>query len=97
VPAPERLVRELYGYLKPGGVWIVYEHVKTKETGWIEWYQGMFLVSLFSPSVSLSLSLLSPVERSLPYRGEKERERENTDEGVIWMATFWHMGFENWL
>lgn len=33
VPAPERLVRELYGYLKPGGVWIVYEHVKTKETG----------------------------------------------------------------
>jgi SAM-dependent methyltransferase len=42
VPGPERLVRELYGYLKPGGVWIMYEHVKTKEGGWVEWYQGMF-------------------------------------------------------
>jgi len=40
VPGPERLVRELYGYLKPGGVWIVYEHVKTKEGGWVGWYQG---------------------------------------------------------
>jgi SAM-dependent methyltransferase len=39
-PGPERLVRELYGYLKPGGVWIMYEHVKTKERGWVNWYQG---------------------------------------------------------
>lgn len=39
-PGPERLVRELYGYLKPGGVWIIYEHVKTKERGWVNWYQG---------------------------------------------------------
>jgi SAM-dependent methyltransferase len=52
VPGPERLVTELYGYLKPGGVWIVYEHVKTKETGWVEWYQGVFLLwscSFFFP------------------------------------------------
>ena len=41
VPGPERLVRELYGYLKPGGVWIMHEHVKTKERGWVQWYQGM--------------------------------------------------------
>lgn len=40
VPGPERLVRELYEYLKPGGVWIMYEHVKTKERGWVDWYQG---------------------------------------------------------
>jgi SAM-dependent methyltransferase len=40
VPGPERLVKELYGYLKPGGVWIMYEHVKTKEGGWVGWYQG---------------------------------------------------------
>jgi SAM-dependent methyltransferase len=48
VPGPERLVTELYGYLKPGGVWIVYEHVKTKETGWVEWYQGVSLLLPFS-------------------------------------------------
>jgi hypothetical protein len=44
VPGPESLVRELYGYLKPGGIWIMYEHVKTKEKGWVEWYQGMSCV-----------------------------------------------------
>ncbi|PSK56977.1 hypothetical protein B9Z65_6601 [Elsinoe australis] len=30
VPTPQRIVKELYAYLKPGGQWIVYEHVKTK-------------------------------------------------------------------
>lgn len=30
VPTPQRIVTELYAYLKPGGQWIVYEHVKTK-------------------------------------------------------------------
>ena len=44
VPKPERLVRELYGYLRPGGVWIMYEHVKTEEKGWVEWYQGVCCV-----------------------------------------------------
>ena len=59
VPAPERLVRELYGYLRPGGVWIMYEHVKTKERGWVRWYQGMFSCL---PPLSLSFSLSVRVE-----------------------------------
>jgi len=37
----EVLIEELYGYLKPGGTWIMSEHVRTHETGWIRWYQGM--------------------------------------------------------
>jgi SAM-dependent methyltransferase len=41
VPQPASVIRELYGYLKPGGTWIIYEHVKTHEKGWIRWYQGM--------------------------------------------------------
>jgi SAM-dependent methyltransferase len=28
IPDPERNIRELYGYLKPGGRWFVYEHVR---------------------------------------------------------------------
>ncbi|PNS20644.1 Ribosomal RNA-processing protein 12 [Sphaceloma murrayae] len=32
VPKPRLLVKELYSYLKPGGQWIVYEHVRTKFT-----------------------------------------------------------------
>lgn len=38
IPDPEFNIREIYGYLKPGGVWYVYEHVKcgserTRECG----------------------------------------------------------------
>jgi SAM-dependent methyltransferase len=29
IPDPEHVIRSLYPYLKPGGKWIVYEHVKT--------------------------------------------------------------------
>ena len=39
VPDPEKLIRDLYGYLKPGGRWIMYEHVKTHQRGFVEWYQ----------------------------------------------------------
>lgn len=36
IPGPERVIRDLYPLLKPGGKWLVYEHVKTK-------YQGDFV------------------------------------------------------
>jgi SAM-dependent methyltransferase len=35
IPDPERNIRELYSYLKPGGRWYVMEHVRTfPEQGW---------------------------------------------------------------
>ncbi|KAK0264366.1 hypothetical protein B0A54_06335 [Friedmanniomyces endolithicus] len=36
IPTPERIIKELYPLLKPGGKWLVYEHVRTK-------YQGDFV------------------------------------------------------
>lgn len=30
VPGPEKIIKELYPYLRAGGIWLVYEHVKTK-------------------------------------------------------------------
>jgi len=30
IPTPEKIIKDLYPYLKPGGQWLVYEHVKTK-------------------------------------------------------------------
>lgn len=36
IPAPERIIKELYPLLKSGGKWLVYEHVRTK-------YQGDFV------------------------------------------------------
>ena len=45
VPQPKRMIGHLYGYLKEGGNWIVYEHVVTREGGLIALYQGEFLLS----------------------------------------------------
>ena len=44
VSQPKRMIGELYGYLKEGGNWIVFEHVITKEKGPIAWYQGEYSV-----------------------------------------------------
>jgi len=33
------MIKSLYGYLKPGGQWIVYEHVITHVGGLVAWYQ----------------------------------------------------------
>lgn len=30
IPGPQTVIREMYPLLKPGGKWIVYEHIKTK-------------------------------------------------------------------
>lgn len=44
VPAPQRIVKELYPYLKKGGKWLVYEHVKTKyQNDFVGWWQGLWL------------------------------------------------------
>ena len=36
------MIKELYEYLKDGGQWIVYEHVKTQHKGWVSKYQGIY-------------------------------------------------------
>jgi len=47
VPQPKRMIVDLYGYLKEGGNWIVYEHVKAKEKGFVAWYQGELSLDLW--------------------------------------------------
>lgn len=46
IPTPERIIKELYPLLKPGGRWLVYEHVQTK-------YQGDFVALWQRESLSL--------------------------------------------
>ncbi len=45
---PERMIRELYGWLEEGGKWNVYEHVVIFGwQGWeMKWYQSEFIVFL---------------------------------------------------
>jgi len=45
IPTPEYMIGELYQYIKEGGSWIVYEHVKTKAGTWITAYQCMYCPS----------------------------------------------------
>lgn len=33
IPTPEIIIKELYPLLKPGGQWLVFEHIKTKHQG----------------------------------------------------------------
>ncbi|PQE23403.1 methyltransferase domain-containing protein [Rutstroemia sp. NJR-2017a WRK4] len=40
VDSPEEMIEVLYGKLKKGGVWLLHEHVRTKQGGWVKWYQG---------------------------------------------------------
>ena len=50
IPDPQRIAKEVYGYLKPGGRWYVYEHVKVQNCGWwMQFYQCM------SPSLPFPL------------------------------------------
>jgi SAM-dependent methyltransferase len=45
IPDPKANIAELYGYLKPGGRWYVYEHVRCwrSQGWWMRFYQGWFL------------------------------------------------------
>lgn len=43
VPGPQKIVKELFPYLKPGGKWLVYEHVRTKYTGeFVDYWQSEY-------------------------------------------------------
>jgi ubiquinone/menaquinone biosynthesis C-methylase UbiE len=42
IPDPEKNIKELYGYLKKGGRWYVYEHVQVHDNLPMKLYQGMY-------------------------------------------------------
>jgi 2-polyprenyl-3-methyl-5-hydroxy-6-metoxy-1,4-benzoquinol methylase len=42
VPVPERVVRDLYSYVVPGGQFLVHEHVQSRDSWAMTWYQGTF-------------------------------------------------------
>lgn len=51
IPTPETIIKELYPLLKPGGRWLVYEHVRTK-------YQADFVARWQSKSLTVDLNVL---------------------------------------
>lgn len=61
IPDPDRIAKEVYGYLKPGGRWYAYEHVRADGVGWwMQCYQGKPLLFSLSPFPTPSSSLSFP-------------------------------------
>ncbi|KXJ90954.1 methyltransferase [Microdochium bolleyi] len=58
IPEPERHIRELYGYLKPGGRWYFYEHVQCSVAWYMKAYQRF--VNLFWPQFLGGCQLCRP-------------------------------------
>jgi len=43
IPTPELIIRELYPLLKPGGQWLVFEHIKTRYRGhFVDYHQSEY-------------------------------------------------------
>jgi ubiquinone/menaquinone biosynthesis C-methylase UbiE len=41
IPTPQTIINELYPLLKPGGQWLVFEHIKTKyQTDFVGYWQS---------------------------------------------------------
>lgn len=58
IPTPQVIIRELYPLLKPGGKWLMYEHVKTKyQSSFVGYWQSRWFL-FFSHSFSFFLFTL---------------------------------------
>ncbi|KAH9906813.1 methyltransferase domain-containing protein [Xylariomycetidae sp. FL2044] len=70
IPDPERSARELYGYLRKGGRWYVYEHVRNDSVWYMRLYQQF--VNLFWPLVLGGCQLCRPTEATIRAAGPWE-------------------------
>ncbi|KAK7988676.1 hypothetical protein PG989_008991 [Apiospora arundinis] len=71
IPEPRDNIRELYSYLKKGGRWYVYEHVRRDEGWGMRAYQGF--VNLFWPHFLGGCQLCRPTEQWLREAGPWEK------------------------
>lgn len=64
IPDPDRIAKEVYGYLKPGGRWYAYEHVRADGVGWwMQCWQGELIFPLFPfPASPVSSYAPSPLD-----------------------------------
>ncbi|KAI1501927.1 S-adenosyl-L-methionine-dependent methyltransferase [Biscogniauxia marginata] len=63
IPDPERNIRELYGYLREGGRWYVFEHVRCEYSWYMRLYQRF--VNIFWPHFIGGCLLCRPTEKTL--------------------------------
>ncbi|KAK6950784.1 hypothetical protein Daesc_007309 [Daldinia eschscholtzii] len=71
IPDPEKNIGELYQYLKKGGRWYVYEHVRCEHSWYMRAYQS--LLNLFWPHMIGGCQLNRQTEKTLREAGPWEK------------------------
>ncbi|KAK8139557.1 S-adenosyl-L-methionine-dependent methyltransferase [Apiospora sp. TS-2023a] len=89
IPEPRDNVRELYGYLKKGGRWYVYEHVRRDEGWGMRTYQAF--VNIFWPHFLGGCQLCRPTEQWLREAGPWEKIDVGHPEDEQWHHTLPHI------
>ena len=91
IPDPEKNIRELYSYLKPGGRWYVFEHVRAyPQQGWLMGaYQAV--VNIFWPRCLAGCQLRRDTERWLRNAGEWKDVDLVFAEGENWCTVAPHV------
>lgn len=79
IPTPQVIIRELYPLLKPGGKWLMYEHVKTKyQSSFVGYWQSRWFLFPFTLFHSLySLFLCFVVVLVVIEQAKRKEKRKN--------------------
>ncbi|KAK3059047.1 hypothetical protein LTR09_000613 [Extremus antarcticus] len=80
IPTPEIIIKELYPMLKPGGQWLVYEHIKTKyQSDFVGYWQSG--INVIWPHLFGGCSITRPTDEWLLQAGEWEEVKLRPVEG----------------
>ncbi|KAF2719772.1 S-adenosyl-L-methionine-dependent methyltransferase [Polychaeton citri CBS 116435] len=72
IPGPQNNIKELFPLLKPGGKWLVYEHIKTKyDTDFVGYWQR--LINVIWPTFFNGCDICRPTDEWLLTAGEWEQ------------------------
>ncbi|UPL02362.1 hypothetical protein LCI18_013296 [Fusarium solani-melongenae] len=89
IPEPEKNIRLLYDYLKPGGRWYVYEHVKSEQGTVIQLIQR--LTNIPWEYLVGSCKLCRPTLRSILKVGDWDRFNVAPLSGESWLEVIPHI------
>ncbi|KAL6711545.1 hypothetical protein ACN47E_004479 [Coniothyrium glycines] len=89
IPEPEKNIAELYGYLKKGGRWYLYEHVRTNAGPFMRLYQAY--VNLFWPVALGGCQLCRDTESHLRNAGPWESINLAQPVEELWHGTVPHI------
>ncbi|KAI1389631.1 S-adenosyl-L-methionine-dependent methyltransferase [Hypoxylon trugodes] len=88
IPDPEKNIRELYSYLKKGGRWYAYEHVRVEYSWYMKAYQRY--LNLFWPHFIGGCTLCRQTEKTIREAGSWEDINIGQPPDEFWYKTVPH-------